>query len=777
MILFRILKRDLSRSRGTMALVFAFVTLSALLMSGGAGLVVTLAGALDGLFEAARVPDVVQMHTGDIDYDRLNQWAESNPMVAAYQTAEMITVDGEALYLGSRELSENESVMDISFVRENETFDLLLDKENRPYQPRQGMVGVPIYFAQRDNLQLGDPITLRNGEWEMELSVGAIIRDAQMNPSIVHSKRFVVHIDDYEAIRREILEIEYLISFQLQEPEMTEAFMASYHEADLPKAGPMVDKNLFRILNALSDGIVAAVVILLSGLLMLIAILCLRFTILASIEEEYREIGVMKAIGLPSRSIRRIYVAKYLAVALLASAIGYLLSLPLTDLLVRDISVYLGRSKTGVSGALVPVAAAMLVFVIVVVSCFIILRRFRHISAVAALRSQGTMERGGIGRAPRLSQLKGLGVNMALGLRDVIQRLRLYGLLGFIYFIAAFIIIVPVHFHTTITSLSFVSYMGIGRSDLRIDLQQSESVDARFTELESALAQDSDVVRHAALITSRFTLLHESGESETIVIETGDIGSFPLDYLEGKSPETIEEIAFSYLNARDLGVEAGDKVSISHNDVSKELVVSGVYQDVTNGGRTAKARLPYNRDGVLWYSFAVDLAPGVAVADKTREYSSRFASARVTDLAGYMDQTLGSTVGRLKLVTIVAIILGLGISVLVTSLFLQMLIRKDSERISVMQNIGFSVSHIRRQYQTAAIFVLTLGLLSGTIFSNTLGEKLVSFLWSFMGAARIQFIVDPLKAYIVLPLLFAAAVAATTRITMSGLNKTFGGIK
>ncbi len=774
MILFRVLKRDLRRSRGTMALVFAFVTLSALLMSGGAGLVVTLFGALDALFEAARVPDVVQMHTGDIDFNRLDRWAASNPMIAAYRTDEMITVDGEALYLGDRGVSEDESVMDISFVRQSETFDLLLDMENRPFQPQPGMVGVPIFFAQRDDLQVGDPVTLRTGELKMELTIGAIIRDALMNPSIVHSKRFVVHEDEYETLRREIPETEYLISFRLREPEKSEEFIAAYEAAGLPKVGTTLDKNLFRTLNALSDGIVAAVVILLSALLMVIAILCLRFTILASIEEDYREIGVMKAIGMPARDIRRIYVAKYLAVALLASAAGYLLSLPLTGLLARDITVYLGSPETG---ALVPVAAALLVFAIVVVSCLIILRRFRRISAVAALRSQGIGERGGAGGAPRLRRLKGLGVNVALGLRDVTQRLRLYGLLGFIFFFAVFIIIVPVHFYTTITSPSFVSYMGIGRSELRIDLQQSESMDERFRVLEAALAQDPEVSQYAALITSQFTLFRENGESEIIILETGDLDRFPLDYLQGGTPETSEEIALSYLNAKDLGVELGDTVPLLVDGVRKDLTVGGIYQDITKGGRTAKGRLPYDHDSVLWYTFAVDLAPGVAVADKSREYASRFAPARVTDLAGYMDQTLGTTIGQLQMVTIVAIVLGLGISVLVTALFLQMLIRKDAGRISIMQSIGFSVRHIRRQYQTTAIAVLALGLLLGTIFSNTLGEKLVSFLWSFMGAARIHFVVAPVKAYFVLPLLFAGAVAVTTRITMSKLNRPVGGIK
>jgi len=41
------------------------------------------------------------------------------------------------------------------------------------------------------------------------------------------------------------------------------------------------------------------------------------------------------------------------------------------------------------------------------------------------------------------------------------------------------------------------------------------------------------------------------------------------------------------------------------------MVVSGIYQDVTNGGRTAKAAsLPFDPDNVLWYVVSVDVKPG-----------------------------------------------------------------------------------------------------------------------------------------------------------------------
>lgn len=69
--------------------------------------------------------------------------------------------------------------------------------------------------------------------------------------------------------------------------------------------GPTVTYGLFKTMNALSDGMMIAVILLVSALVVAIAFMCIRFTLLAKIEDDYREIGVMKAIGLSVSDIKR----------------------------------------------------------------------------------------------------------------------------------------------------------------------------------------------------------------------------------------------------------------------------------------------------------------------------------------------------------------------------------------------------------------------------------------------------------------------------------------
>jgi putative ABC transport system permease protein len=662
--------------------------------------------------------------------------------------------------------------MDISFVVQNERFDFLLDERNRPMLPEPGEIGVPLYYREARNLAEGDRVRIDTGSFSREFRIAGFVRDAQMNPSVIHSKRFLVHRREYAALRNSLPDTEYLLEFRLADPNRTSELAAAYTEAGLPDRGPSVDHRLFRIFNALTDGMVVAVVFVLSLLLMLIAVLCLRFTIVSTVEEDYREIGVMKAIGMGSREIRRVYLAKYIALGGFASLAGYLAALAASPVLTANITVFLGSAEPSLVLQLFPAIAALIVCVMVVGSADLVLHRVRRISAVEALRS-GTVE-SGLGRFGVLPLRTGRrgGVNLVLGVRDVAQRPRLFVLVVAVFAVCSAIILVPFHFHSTMTDPSLISYMGIGRSDIRIDLRQTGLGRARFDRMVAAVAADPEIALYSPLVTARFTLVKEDGTPESIAVETGDFSRFPLEFVSGSAPHQEHQIALSVLNARDMDRTVGDSLVLLVDGEERTMLVSGIYQDVTNGGRTAKAPLPVHDEAVLWYALIADLHPGVDVARKTAEYSQLFHPARITDIDGYINETLGHTIAQLSGVVTAAILIGLGVAILITSLFLKMVLVKDRSRIAIMKSLGFSLRHIRLQYQSMALALLTTGIVAGTVVSNTLGERAVGVLWAFMGAEQIKFVIHPIEAYVLLPLLLAASVVLTTLASVSQIRNT-----
>lgn len=771
MLILKILKKDFLRQKSTTLVVFTLVMISAMLFAGGSGLIVKLSGALDSLFTSSKVPHFVQMHAGEINDSEIKKWSSANPLVKEQQTVEMISIEGSSLFLDSSTVPEENSIMDISFVKQNRSFDFLLNMENRILKLSRGEIAVPVYYMKEKNINTGDTVTVKNGSFEMTFTVTDILRDAQMNPSIIHSKRFLVSDADYDELKKGFPEREYLIEFLLKDPGKINEFSETWQSSALPDKGPAVDYNIFKALNGLTDGIAAGVVIILSLLLMIIALLCLRFTLIASIEGDYREIGVMKAIGIAQKKIRHIYLSRYIVLGLLASVTGYAFSTFFAGILSSNILTYIGEAPESMEGIIIPAAASGLIFLIVIVTCLIILRRFNRITAIEALRSGTLGEQSKTGKIISLKSGGVRGVNFFLGLKGLLQGFRGFALLCFIFFFASAFIIIPLNFLTTMQSPDFISYMGIGKSHIRIDLKQSGDIDERFRKMINIVSQDQDVTLYSPMITSRYKMINDEGREESINIENGDMSLFPLDYIEGAAPERDNEIALSYLNSREMNKKTGDHITLIINGLEKKVKVSGIYQDVTNGGRTAKARFSSAPGNALWYTVNLNLKEEVSIDEKMNYYSQAFGPARVTDLKGYLSQTLGNTIEQLRNVTAVAAAAGIAVSVLITALFLKMVISGDSRSIAIMKSIGFSLNDIRMQYLTGILLSLFAGIFLGTIFANTAGESIVSLFWSFMGASQIRFVINPFMAYFISPLVLLAFVSATTLISIQRIKE------
>ena len=227
MIIGRMLRKDFHRKKLITIVVFAFIFLSSLLVASGTNLIVELSNSLNVLFARANTPHFVQMHAGPLDQTEIDSWAVANALVFDQQTAEMITVDGSMLYLGEGRSSEENSIMDISFVTQNEGFDFLLDLDNNIIQLSPGEVAVPVYYLQERDLAVGDEIRVDTSAGEMVFAITAFSRDSQMNPAIASSKRFLISEQDYAGLKDHIDETEYLIEFLLVDDSQIGAFASA----------------------------------------------------------------------------------------------------------------------------------------------------------------------------------------------------------------------------------------------------------------------------------------------------------------------------------------------------------------------------------------------------------------------------------------------------------------------------------------------------------------------------------------------------------------------
>ncbi|MCR8657626.1 ABC transporter permease [Paenibacillus endoradicis] len=760
-MILNMLRKDLAHNKGITIALIAFVVLACLLIATGTRMIMDLTGSLQQLFVQSKTPHVVQMHDGQWNEEQLTQWSKNNEMVKQYQFVPMLNIDGSNVTMAGQ--NEGSSIMDMYFVRQNTQFDFLLNLKGEQVVVDEGEIAVPIYYMEQRQLQIGDQLHFTGERFDRTYTIVDYVRDSQMNASIVHSKRFVIHDSDFQLLQQHIGQVEYLFEFRLHDYSQLSTFIQSYADADLPNQGPMIDYALFKMLNAITDGLIAAVVIIVSVILIGIALLCIRFTLLATLEEDYRSIGVMKAIGISHSVISSMYMVKYIFISIVAAIIGYGLSLYIYSIFSGNMWLYLGEVPATISTYVVTIGAVMLVIGLVVLFCMNVLRKFKRIAVVEALRS-GSMKDTVVrkNRMP-LSQSSSLPLSIFLGLKDIIQRPKIFRLLFTLFVITTFIAIVPLNFLTTIQSPSFISYMGIGQSDIRIDLRSTSNIEQRYEQLLTYAQKDKDVVKLAGMQSSQYKMKNEEeGTYENITVERGEFTVFPLDYLEGRAPMYEGEIALSYTNSKELGKGLDDLLILRLDQRDVAITVVGIYQDITNGGRTAKANLDHPGEATLWYVINLDVADDANLTNKIKQYEEQFSPAKVTDLQGYLNQTLGNTTKQLQLVTWLAIAVAIIIIVLITTLFMKLIIAKDKHNINIMRNIGISERTIGGKYIVISLVVIFISILLGLLFAHLLGQPFVSILMSFFGASKITFIVNPLWAYLYCPLLLIATAVITT---------------
>jgi putative ABC transport system permease protein len=648
-------------------------------------------------------------------------------------------------------------VQDNGISVQSQKFDYLLDLDSNPITVSDGEVYVPLCYMQDGSAKTGDTLSIAG----RSLTVAGFLRDSQMNSLLASSKRFLVSEHDYAAIR-EFGNVEYLIEFRLKDLSALGAFESDYVSAGLDANGPTITYPLFKTMNAISDGMMIAVILLISALVVAIAFLCIRFTLLAKIEDDYREIGVMKAIGLRVSDIKKLYLAKYTAVAAAGSVLGFTLSFLFRGVLLENIRLYMGESGAASLAVLFGGAGVLLVFFAIIVYVNSVLQRFRNISPAEAIRFGIARGKSAGTRHFHLSKIRLLSANVFLGVKDVLARKGLYVTMLAVLVMAAFIIIVPQNLHNTISSKSFITYMGVGNSDMRIDIQQTKHIAEKAADIALALEQDNAVAHYGVLTTKTFSVKLEDGAEERIKVELGDHSVFPLTYAQGRAPSAENEIALSVLNADVLGKTVGDSLTLVIAGQEKTLTVSGLYSDVTNGGKTAKAVFTDTSADIMWNVILVELVDPNLVSSTVADYAQRFDFAKVSDIDDYIVQTYGSTISSVGKAAYAAIAVTLAIAVLITLLFMRMLVAKDRYAIALMKAFGFTNTDITIQYVVRSVFVLLLGTVLGALLANTLGEALAGALIATFGAASFKFVVNPLSAYLLSPLLMAGAVLIAT---------------
>lgn len=765
-MIWSIMKRELKKHKWINGVLVFFIMISTCLISAGVLIVMQLFNSINSLYDIAKPPHFLQMHTGEIQEEQIKNFAANDDNVVDYQIIDMMNLDGSNIWVtkpNGESYSLSDCMLGLGFITEPEKYDMLLDTENQPVDLKEGEIGVPLMLLDSYNIDIGDKITLSDGQFSQTFNVVTFLRDAQMNSTLCSSTRFLLNDNDFQKVNSAIGEIEYLIEFYFNDASYANDFQTSYENAHMPCEGQAITYTLLKLVSGLPDLMTVVMLILVSILLTLIAGLCLRFTILAVLEEDVEEIGIMKAIGISFKNIQEIYLNRYRILIIIGCVLGYFVSFIIDLALLTHITETFGSQKFNIINFIIPILFIIIIYFIDISLCKKIMKYIKKVSVIDTIKGSINITNGKKKNSVKTSHIspKFMTANVWSSWKDIIAHKKSWFLMVFVVMVAVCIMLITANILNTFNSPEFITYMGQNECDVMLNISATDNLNKKFETVMNYLSSDESVDNMMCEAYITRSAINKDGEIKNIHIACSETASTGLQYIEGRPSKNADEIALSLLNSQEFGVKTGDYLKFVSNGVEKNILVSGVYQDVTNGGYTSKMCSDYTADEVYQYYIMVDFNKGTDVEAKANLYSNEFGvNVNVKSMKEFVNQTLSGLTSQFENVLWIISIMSISLVALITVLYLMLMLIKNRTQIAIQKVIGFSVMDIRRQYIYKTLLCSLIGILLGILVVQTVGEQAVSLILGMvgMGISKITFIINPLQAFVMFPFILLVTI-------------------
>ena len=329
--------------------------------------------------------------------------------------------------------------------------------------------------------------------------------------------------EDFQEMFVDAQETEYLIEAYFEDSSMAADYQTAYEESekDLPKDGQAITYTLIFLLSALTDIMMAMVFFLIGMLLIVVAMICLRYTILAKLEEDVKEIGTMKAMGIPAKGIRKLYLGEIRILMGAGCVIGYVTALLAVRFLSSHMTRTFGVHEAGVGMYLAAVGICILVYGIILLFTKKVLGRLRKVTVVDLLVAEK-----GFGKEGKtkdgLHKSKCMPVNLLIGLKEVRHG---YGIIFSLLLIVTFLVTVPYRMVDTMRDKQFATYMGSVVCDVLVEIEQGEKLEERKQRAEKLFETEKEknyVSDYKEFRRVRLQVEDSEGKLQGIHIETGE---------------------------------------------------------------------------------------------------------------------------------------------------------------------------------------------------------------------------------------------------------------
>lgn len=608
---------------------------------------------------------------------------------------------------------------------------------------KRGTIYISPAMESMFGVRIGDTITFElsrsdtdAGSRKKVFVVAGYFEDAFMGSSMIDMKSFLVQAEDYEEMR------------QIIEAAGTENALgqrgAMLHVTQ--KENPLAEEAFYKLMQENTDvlryikftykkasiagymlllqNIVSGFLMVFAGILFIVCLIMTRHSLTLIIEQEKKDMAILKTMGLSGRLLSAIYMILYGGSGGLGLVMGLLLCKPAAELIARGM-----LTSTGIPVDIrIPVMVAALIFAAAgfLLTGFIYFRtkKIRDVSPMETIRGTGRLH-------ISHSSIHRPHLTWYIALRNVLADKRKY-----VSFLCIAMLLV--------LFLSIIGQMGTWLGAKGEGLMNAFSVadhDIGVQPFSASVPMDEieRAINWYSPIKDKYELAMESvavnGQEYTanVLNDTRWFHMLKGQVCDGNSILITDTVA------EELNVGIGDRVLVSAKGMVKEYEISGIYQCANGMGANIGMSIEgYSQigdiTGFIW-CFHYILKDG-----GKRDYVYTYLQEHYTGIDVHTNSWSGldGIVFVMHLSIIIFYVVAAGIILLSVALISEKFLQSEKSDMAIYKSLGLGTRKLRISFVLRLLLPAAAGAFAGLAMGEIFGGSLIGMVFKQVGIGAFE---------------------------------------
>lgn len=753
---FNILKRDIKRKKTMNVILLLFTVLASMIVSSGISNVVTVMNGTDYFLDKAGIGDyMIFTQSGDGGVTKI---LDESQNVESYKMEDCLWLCKDDLKISGKEVEMKSSTVVLEGFSDSAITYFKSNNEELK-SVKRGEIYVTAGLLKKNNVSVGDELRINLKGTDRKFKIAGEIKDALLGSDMMGNTRLIINQEDYlEYDSDEFKEYNGRI-FYIKANDVKAVKSETTDAKGILFSG---ERNMIKLCYVM-EMLVAMIVLVLSVCLCIVSFVLLKFVITFTINEEFREIGVMKAIGIKNRKIRSLYMTKYFAMSVVGGIIGFFAGIPFGSVLISSVSekMVLGND----AGILLNIAGSMLVVLVMSGFAYFCTRKVKKATPVDAIRNGQTGER--FSKKTRYSIRKThFGNALYMAVNDVLSAPKRFITITLSFFLCSIFVFGVVMVTDTMKSDRLIGTFG-KKSDVYI-------TSAKLMEMEFISKEGNEnIIKQIENIENDLEKMGMPGKVSTEVwykypvTSNGKVYSVTLqqckqnkmsdyEYTQGSAPQNADEIAITKTVAKEIDAQIGDTVTIDFGDEKRECIVTAYFQTMNQLGSVIRIHEDAPTDmsnASALMAFQIDFDDKVndkELRKRIDRIKDFYDIEEVFDAAQYCDDCMG-VADTMDAVAKLLLIITCIVVILVTVLMERTFISDETSQIALLKAVGFRNSFILRWHVLRFMLVAVTSEVLAIAFTYPVTKLWCDPIWKMMGATNVKYYFKPLSLMVVYP--------------------------